>query len=69
MPHEHASATRGLAIGDRVRFETPEGSLVGLINRITQRATVLVEHPRGVRYRDGRTYVKYYVPLALLTRL
>lgn len=69
MPHEHASATRGLAIGDRVRFDTPEGPLVGLINRITQRATVLVEHPRGVRYRDGRCYVKYYVPLALLKRV
>ncbi|MFQ3649038.1 MAG: SprT-like family protein [Gemmataceae bacterium] len=69
MPHEHASATRGLAIGDRVQFDTPQGPVVGLLNRITQRATVLVEHPRGVRYRDGRTYVKYYVPLALLKRV
>jgi hypothetical protein len=69
LPHEHASLTRGLRIGDRVQFDTPMGPLVGLLNRITKRATVLVEHPRGVRYRDGRTYVKYYVPLALLKRV
>jgi hypothetical protein len=55
-----------LKVGDRVQFATAEGSLVGLLNRITQRATVLVEHPRGQRYRDGRRYVKYYVPLGLL---
>jgi hypothetical protein len=66
MPHEHARVVSGLKIGDRVQFDYEGNLLAGIINRITQRATVLVEHPRGVRYRDGRRYQKYYVPLGLL---
>ena len=38
----------------------------GRVNRITRRATVLVEHPRGEPFSDGRRYLSFYVPLPLL---
>jgi len=40
----------------------------GTVNRITKRATVLVEDPEGEPYSDGKRYRKYLVPLQLLTR-
>jgi hypothetical protein len=40
--------------------------LVGMVNRITRRATILVEDSRGKRFSDGRHYVKYYVPIQQL---
>jgi len=36
------------------------------VNRITKRATVLVEDERGMRYSDGKRYAKFYVPVASL---
>jgi hypothetical protein len=38
------------------------------VNRVTKRATVLVEDARGVRYSDGRRYAKFYVPVGMLER-
>jgi hypothetical protein len=35
----------------------------GIINRVTRRATVLVEDAQGVRYSNGKKYSKFYVPL------
>jgi hypothetical protein len=55
--------------GDRVRFEHRGTRHEGFVNRITKRATVLVEDPRGTRYSDGGRYAKYYVPLSLLEKL
>ncbi len=64
--NEVAHAQFGITRGSRVRFRH-EGTLYrGLVNRITKRATVLVEDPAGVRYSDGKHYVKFYVPLAAL---
>jgi hypothetical protein len=33
------------------------------VNRITRRATILVEDSRGERFSDGKRYLKYYVPI------
>jgi hypothetical protein len=63
---ERAWTRFGLKIGDPVRFRIDDRHLVGTINRITRRATVLVEDPRGPRYTDGKRYAKYYVPLSML---
>jgi len=59
----------GIRVGSRVRFEFEGQQLEGRVNRITQRATVLVEHTEGARYSDGRRYRKYYVPLGSLERM
>jgi hypothetical protein len=67
-PRERAYAQMQLRVGDRVEFDYEEQVVVGVVNRITRRATVLVEHPRGTRYSDGRRYLKYYIPLAMLRR-
>ena len=67
-PRERALAEHGLRVGDRVAFDFQGARLVGRINRITKRATVLVEDPDGDPYTDGRSYRKYYVPLGLLQR-
>jgi hypothetical protein len=65
-PRERASATLGIRPGSRVRFRLDGQELVGQINRITKRATVLVESAEGRLYSDGRRYVTWYVPIDLL---
>jgi len=66
---ERARMLYGLGVGDRVRFEVEGERYLGVINRITRRATVLVKDRRGRRYSDGRRYRKFYVPLPDLRRL
>ena len=48
----------------RFRFEGVERT--GIVNRISKRATVLVEDPEGQRYSNGKHYIKFYVPVQLL---
>ena len=66
--HERADVAHGLRVGDQVVFEHNGVKYHGLLNRITRRATVLIEDPTGLRYSDGKQYVKFYVPLKLLQR-
>ena len=61
-PVERA-ASIGITVGTRVTFRYQGGRLEGRVNRITKRATVLVEDPEGERWSDGRRYVRYYMPL------
>lgn len=58
------AAQRGIRVGSRVAFTYRGERLAGRVNRVTKRATVLVEDPDGDRYSDGGRYRKYYVPLA-----
>ncbi|RMF87109.1 MAG: hypothetical protein D6741_20985, partial [Planctomycetota bacterium] len=57
----------GVRPGQMVAFEWEGRRLVGLVNRVTRRATVLVENPRGARYSNGKRYFKFYVPPHMLT--
>ena len=66
MTRSERAAKLGITVGARVRFRYQERWLEGRVNRITKRATVLVEDPKGERWSDGRRYVRYYVPLAEL---
>jgi len=65
-PAEQAAVRHGLRPGDMAEFDYDGRRLVGRINRIGQRATVLVADPGGRRYSDGGTYAKFYVPLPSL---
>lgn len=65
---ERAAAV-GIVVGSPVSFVIDGRRLVGRVNRVTKRATVLVSDPRGEKYRDGNRYAKYYVPLPALTLL
>jgi hypothetical protein len=56
----------GIKVGDQVTFQFEGVRQIGIVHRITQRATVLVEDPRGLAYSDGKRYRKYYVPVPLL---
>ncbi|MGE0757252.1 MAG: hypothetical protein AB7F89_27375 [Pirellulaceae bacterium] len=67
-PRERAWNQLGLKVGDRVRFRCDGREYVGRLNRITRRATVLVEDHQGPRYSDGKHYAKFYVPLQLLMK-
>lgn len=60
------AAQRGIRVGSRVSCLYRGRRLAGRVNRVTKRATVLVEDPEGERYSDGKRYRKYYVPLAEL---
>lgn len=64
---EHAAVQHGLGIGQLVEFNFEGRPLVGRVNRIHRRATVLVEDTAGQRYSDGGRYQKFYVPLERLT--
>jgi hypothetical protein len=71
--HTHELITRreraaacGIHRGTRVTFTFEGRQLTGVVNRVTKRATVLVEDPQGIRYSDGRRYKTYYVPIAYL---
>lgn len=72
--HTHQLITRaeraaniGITVGTRVTFRYQGQLLRGLVNRVTKRATVLVEDPEGERWSDGHRYVRYYVPLGELS--
>ncbi|MGA9567821.1 MAG: hypothetical protein WBS19_20010 [Candidatus Korobacteraceae bacterium] len=62
---ERASAA-GIMVGSRVTFTFEDRRLTGRVNRITKRATVLVEDPNGVRFSNGLRYKTYYVPIQWL---
>jgi hypothetical protein len=66
--HERALTQFDVRVGDRVAFEFEGMRRVGVVNRITRRATILVEDPRGVLYKDGKKYLKFYVPLSMLQK-
>jgi hypothetical protein len=60
------AAASGIRTGTRVTFTFEGVQLTGRVNRITKRATVLVEDPEGLKYSDGGRYKSYYVPIGLL---
>lgn len=64
---ERARQKFNLKVGTRVNFRFEDKQLVGIINRITRRATVLVVDPKGQLFSDGKRYRKYYVPLSHLS--
>jgi hypothetical protein len=71
--HTHNLVTRreraaqsGIRLGTRVTFTFEGRQLTGKVNRITKRATVLVEDAAGLKYSDGRRYKTFYVPIAQL---
>ena len=60
------AADLGFTIGARVKFNYQGRWISGRINRITKRATVLVDNPTGELMSDGRRYIRRYVPLSEL---
>lgn len=67
-PVDKARKDLGIRVGDQVKFSLNGEQMVGTVNRITRRATVLVPHQRGQKYTDGGSYLKFYVPLTQLQR-
>ncbi|MCA8996835.1 MAG: hypothetical protein KDA80_07615 [Planctomycetaceae bacterium] len=59
----------GIHVGAQVRFEYEGQTFVGRVNRITKRATVLVESRQGRLFNDGFRYETYYIPLEMLERV
>jgi hypothetical protein len=66
---ERARARFDVRVGDRVAFTFDGVRHVGTVNRITRRATVLVENPGGSPYSDGKRYLKFYIPLPMLEKV
>ena len=71
--HTHNLVTRreraadsGIRLGSRVTFVFEGQRLTGRVNRITKRATVLVQDGEGQQYSNGLRYRAYYVPIGLL---
>jgi hypothetical protein len=68
-PREQARVLYNIQPGDMVSFEMDGVRRTGLVNRITRRATVLVEDPGGRLYTSGNRYLTFYVPLPMLRKL
>jgi hypothetical protein len=71
--HTHQLITRreraaqsGIRVGSRVTFLFEGQRLGGRVNRLTKRATVLVEDAQGECFSDGGRYRRYYVPIVHL---
>ena len=68
-PTDSAETKYNISAGDWVSFQTSDRQqLFGFVNRITKRATVLVPSDRGTRYTDGKSYMKFYVPIHQLRK-
>lgn len=67
-PRETAAEKYDVRAGDVVSFDHDGVRRVGRVNRITRRATVLVEDVSGPVYSDGKRYVTFYVPPPLLRK-
>ena len=65
-PRERAIVKFGIRPGMKVRFRFEGAERTGIVNRISKRATVLVEDDRGQRYTNGKHYAKFYVPVQSL---
>ena len=65
---ERALTRHQIRVGERVSFDYEGEHLSGVVNRITRRATVLVERADGAPYTDGKRYAKYYIPLLMLRK-
>ena len=65
-PKEKAIVKYGIKPGMAVRFRFDGVEHKGVVNRISKRATVLVENRKGQPYSDGKHYTKFYVPVQLL---
>ncbi len=63
MTRSERAAKLGIGIGTLVSFCYQGEWLNGRVNRITKRATVLVDDPKGDLWSDGHRYIRYYVPL------
>jgi hypothetical protein len=65
-PKEKALVRFGIRPGVKVRFRFEGTGYTGVVNRVSKRATVLVEDRNGHRYSDGKNYTKFYVPVQML---
>jgi hypothetical protein len=65
-PKEKALVKFGIRPGVKVRFWFDGIEYAGVVNRVSKRATVLVEDSRGRGYTDGKHYAKFYVPVQML---
>jgi len=65
-PREKALVKFGVRPGVVVRFKFEGVERTGIVNRVSRRATVLVEDREGQRYSNGKHYIKFYVPVQLL---
>lgn len=60
----------GIRVGDRVCFIYENKEYKGTVSNINKRATVMVKDRRGQFVdKDGRRYVKFYVPPELLKKM
>lgn len=68
-PRDVAKRKYQIRAGDYVAFQCEGRTMKGFVNRITKRATILVNDANGTMYTDGKRYAKYYVPIAQLKKV
>jgi hypothetical protein len=65
---ERALVKFDIRVGDQVKFAHDGKVMIGRVNRITRRATVLVPDAKGEKFSDGGRYLRFYVPLEQLRK-
>ena len=68
-PVESAAEVYAIRLGDRVTFDQSGLERMGLVRRITRRASVLVPDGAGRLFSDGVRYTTYLVPLDQLRKV
>lgn len=66
---ERAFLTKGIEVGAMVKFRWQSEALIGKVNRVQKRVTVLVQdkakekHADAREFSDGNFYRKFYIPV------
>ncbi|MBA7555297.1 hypothetical protein ES705_47955 [subsurface metagenome] len=58
----------GIEVGDKVSFEYNNKTYIGIVNRITKRATVLVKDKNNSKNANEEGFLKFYIPISMLNK-
>jgi len=65
---ERAFLRFGAEVGDKVSFEYNKKTYIGIVDRITKRATVLVKDNEDSKYANKEGFLKFYIPISMLNK-
>ncbi|MHA1657643.1 MAG: SprT-like domain-containing protein [Promethearchaeota archaeon] len=65
---ERAFLKFSIKVGDKVSFEYNKKTYIGIVDRITKRATVLVKDNEDSKYANEEGFMKFYIPISMLIK-
>ncbi len=65
---ERAFLKFSIKVGDKVSFEYNTKKYIGIVDRITKRATVLVKDKNNSKNTNEKGFLKFYTPISMLNK-